>query len=267
MSLCESIDTLSMAYLDDELAPEERRELELHLTECATCRGQLEAERAEQSLVQRALATPPASELLRAKIARSLDAEDAETARAGRKRWTRMLLPGSAIAAAAAAIAVFVGTQMPAANHSAAVVDQVMRQQSRPLPMEVQGPQTGQWLQQNANLEVPQVQAPTSQLLGARLLPGGVNGHDAGLVQWQIDLADGNGPFVLSMFEIQGVRDGEMSEGQEVEVNGRTLHVVEDDQGRAAVMFAGGNHVGYVFAARELSADQLVSLVGHIRIR
>jgi len=27
MSLCESIDTLSMAFLDDELAPEERREL------------------------------------------------------------------------------------------------------------------------------------------------------------------------------------------------------------------------------------------------
>jgi len=34
MSLCESIDTLAMAYLDDELAAEERHELEAHLTEC-----------------------------------------------------------------------------------------------------------------------------------------------------------------------------------------------------------------------------------------
>ena len=38
MSLCESIDTLAMAYLDDELAAEERHELEPHLTECAACR-------------------------------------------------------------------------------------------------------------------------------------------------------------------------------------------------------------------------------------
>ena len=44
-NLCHSIDTLSMAYLDDELAAEERRELELHLGECASCRGHLDGER------------------------------------------------------------------------------------------------------------------------------------------------------------------------------------------------------------------------------
>ena len=55
MSLCDSIDTLSMAYLDDELAAEERRELELHLTECTSCRAHLDGERAEQATLHRAL--------------------------------------------------------------------------------------------------------------------------------------------------------------------------------------------------------------------
>ena len=41
MSLCESIDTLAMAYLDDELASEERRELETHLHDCNACRAEV----------------------------------------------------------------------------------------------------------------------------------------------------------------------------------------------------------------------------------
>ena len=47
MSLCASIDTLSMAYLDDELAAEERRELELHLVDCASCKQHLDGERTD----------------------------------------------------------------------------------------------------------------------------------------------------------------------------------------------------------------------------
>src|ERR1041385_8267360 len=117
MSLCESIDTLSMAYLDDELATEERRELELHLTECAACRAHVGSERADHVLIARALAAPPASELLRAKIARSLDAED----KTRRRQWLQYALPGSAIVAAAAAIAVFVGVK-PATEHEVGTV-------------------------------------------------------------------------------------------------------------------------------------------------
>ena len=73
MSLCESIDTLAMAYLDDELASEERHELEAHLTECADCRAQLEGERADHALIKRALVIAPAPDLLRAKLIRALD--------------------------------------------------------------------------------------------------------------------------------------------------------------------------------------------------
>src|SRR6185436_19937339 len=101
MSLCNSIDTLAMAFLDDELAAEERRELELHLLDCASCRQHVDGERADISLVRKA------------RIARALDGEDAEAARRERRRWSQWLLPGTAIAAAAAAILLFVGVGAP----------------------------------------------------------------------------------------------------------------------------------------------------------
>lgn len=259
MSLCESIDTLSMAYLDDELAAEERREVELHLTECASCRGHLEAERAEHDLVRRKLAAPPAPDMLRARIGRMLDAEDAATARAGRRRWTRWLLPGSSIVAAAAAIAVFVGMP-PAGEHVNAVAQDAVRQQMRSLPLEVQGPSTGPWLQQHfASMEMPQIHEPSTQLIGARLLPHGIQGHDGALLSYQVDL-DGR-PFVLSVLVVRDLRDNEMSDGDEVVVNGRTLHVLESD-GHVAVSTVDGHHMGYMFMAPELSTNELVWLVG-----
>jgi len=261
MSLCESIDTLSMAYLDDELAAEERRELELHLTECPSCRGHLDGERADHELLARALAAPPAPDLLRAKLARVLDAEDAQAARAERTRWTRWLLPGSSMLAAAAAIVVFVGVQMPTSQHGGAVVKEAVRQQARTLPLEVQGPRTGQWLEQNASLELPQVH-DEGWPIGARLLPRGVNGHDAALVQYQLEL--GGRASVLSVVMIRDVRDGDLSEGDEVEVNGHALHVVEQD-GRVAVTAVDPtNHVGYAFMAPDLTANELLYVVGRM---
>src|SRR5690606_17855151 len=131
MSLCQSIDTLAMAYLDDELVSEERRELELHLLSCGTCKAHVESERAEISLVRKALAPPPAPATLRVSIQRLLEAEDRAAARAVRQRWTRFVLPGAATLAAAAALAVFVFAQ-PAPDAPAAsggVAREVMRVQ------------------------------------------------------------------------------------------------------------------------------------------
>ena len=48
------------AYLDDELAGEERRELETHIIDCASCRQHLESERADLELVRASLVAPPA---------------------------------------------------------------------------------------------------------------------------------------------------------------------------------------------------------------
>ncbi|HEX2687627.1 MAG TPA: zf-HC2 domain-containing protein, partial [Kofleriaceae bacterium] len=174
MSLCQSIDTLSMAFLDDELAAEERRELELHLLDCVNCRHHVDGERADLELVRKALAAPPAPALLKARIARALDAEDAAAARSERRRWSQWILPGSAMLAAAAAILVFVGVGAPSARDSAVTLD-VAKQQTHALPLEVQGTSTGPWLRDHfAPVEPPQFTEPGIALLGARLLPNGI---------------------------------------------------------------------------------------------
>jgi len=260
MSLCESIDTLAMAYHDDELAAEERRELELHLTECAGCRAHVDGERAEHELIARALAAPPAPDVFRVRMSRVLDAEDAAETRAARRRLSRWLLPGSAILAAAAAIAVFVAVKPAAERDLSQVAVDATRQVRRQLPLEVEGPGTGPWLKQNfASMEMPQIEEPSSRLVGARLLPRGVNGHDGALLSYRIALT-GN-PFVVSVLVVRDLRDGEMTDGDEIEVNGRTLHVLESD-GHVAVTTVGANHMGYMFMAPDLSTNELVWLVG-----
>lgn len=256
MSLCDSIDTLAMAYLDDELAPEERRELELHLTECGGCRGHLDAERADHELIQGALVAPRAPELLRARLARSFDAEDRVVATAERRRWTRWLLPGSSIVAAAAAIAVFVAVH-PAADQPGPVVQEAQRQAERALPLEVQGASTGPWLRHYLpGMRVPQFTEPGIELTGARLTA--INGHDAALLAYKID--DGSGPFLLTALVVRDCKGDELAVGDEVDVGNRTLHVWQQG-GQMWVSYVGPDHIGYAFMAPSLTADDLVRLV------
>ena len=94
MSLCESIDTLSMAYLDDELAAEERRELELHLHRCASCRAarrrRARRARADPQGARRAAGARPAARAARARARRRGRRGVARE----RRRWTQLAAAG-----------------------------------------------------------------------------------------------------------------------------------------------------------------------------
>ena len=266
MSLCKTIDTLSMAYLDDELAAEERHELEAHLTECASCRETLERERGDRSMIRRALAVPPAPDLLRARIARGLDEQDREDTKQQRKRWSSYVLPTSAIAAAAAAIAMFVSVQAPTSTQKVANVAQdAVKQSSRALPLEVQGASTGPWLQQHfaSDIAPPQFVDESTQLIGARLLPNGVDGHDAAMMRFQVRLP-ARAPFQLDVYAVHDLKDHEMP-GTPVSLNGRTLYVFEN-RGRAVVSYVAPNHVGFMFIAPELTASELIGLVSRANL-
>jgi anti-sigma factor RsiW len=275
MSLCKTIDTLAMAYLDDELAAQERHELEAHLTECASCRATLDQERSDRSMIRRALAVPAAPDMLRARIDRALDTQDREESKQQRRRWSSYLLPSSAIAAAAAAIALFVGMQVPASPKVATnVAHEAAEQSSRALPLEVQGASTGPWLQQHfvQDIEPPQFidpQQSDSQLIGARLLPNGINGHDAALMQYQVRLP-GTAPFLVAVLAVHDLRDDEMRDGTPMRVNDRTLFVFEtrDRQGRPVpvVSYVAPNRVGFMFIAPELPVDELISLVSRTNL-
>lgn len=257
-SLCQSIDTLAMAYLDDELVAEERRELELHLLECTTCRQHVDAERAELALVRGALVAPPASDMLKARIARALDAEDREVARVARRRWGSWLLPGAATLAAAAAIAVFVMVR-PAEmrNVGTAVTREAVAQTTRPLPLEVQGASTGPWLREHfAPVAPPHFTEPGIQPIGARLTS--VHGHEAAIVKYLVTM--GGNRFTLSAMMIEGLRNGELTGGTPIKVGDRTLYV-HDAKGLPVVTYVDEHHMGYTFTADRLSAQELLELV------
>jgi anti-sigma factor RsiW len=260
MSLCQSIETLSMAFLDDELAVEERRELELHLLSCATCRQHVDSERGELELVRKALIAPPAPELLKARIARALDAEDGAAARRQRRRWSQWMLPGSAMAAAAAAILLFVGVGPAGDRAGSAVANDVTLQQGRDLPFEVRGASTGPWLRANfAPVEPPRFTEPGIELLGARLLPNGIAHHDAALLSYEATIGDNR--IGLTAVVVTGLRGDELNHGEVVQVGDKDLWV-HDANGMPVVTYSDPvSGVGYVFCSRWLAADELVRLV------
>jgi hypothetical protein len=171
------------------------------------------------------------------------------------------VLPGSAIMAAAAALLVFVGVgSKPQVHAVGSVAKDAVRQQTRPLPLEVEGPNTGPWLRQHfASMDVPKVDQPGSQLIGARLLPQGINHHDAALLSYQVSLK--NHPFVLSVLVVQDVKPDEMEDGDEVQVGDRTMHVVESE-GRNMVTYVDADRLGYMFLAPDVAVNDLVQLVG-----
>lgn len=263
MSLCQSIDTLSMAYLDDELAGEERRELELHLVDCGACKQHLDAERTELAMLRAALAPPPAPDIVKARIARALDEEDrkelGDQKQRARSRLGRWLLPGSALAAAAAALMVFVGVGLrpPEARQAGTVANEVVRQQTRPLPLEVQGASTGSWLKEHfAPVEPPQFSEPGIQLIGAR--GTAVAGHDAAMLRYLVTV--GVNRVSLTAVLISDLRGDELSGGQELRIGNLVLHA-HDADGQPAVSYVDENHVGYVFTSERMTMKELIELV------
>jgi anti-sigma factor RsiW len=260
MSLCHSIDTLSMAFLDDELAPEERRELELHLLDCTGCRQHVDAERADISLVRKALVAPPAPALLKARIARALDAEDAAANRGARRRWSQWFLPGSAMAAAAAALVLFVGLGGPGGSDGATRAIHDVRK-THSLPLEVQGASTGPWLRDHfAPVEPPQFTEPGIALLGARLLPNGIANHDAALLQYLVSIGVSRVP--LTAIVLKDIRGDELGGGQAYRLGSLVLRVHDADGMPAVTYIDPVDHVGYVFASERLSTAELLDLVG-----
>ncbi len=258
--LCNSIETLAMAYLDDELAAEERRELELHLVDCASCKVHVDAESADLEAIRSALVAPPAPDLLNARIARALDDEDRNASRADRRRWWRHVLPASAVLSAAAALLVFAGVAFAPREqprHVAAVTQEVIRQENRSLPLEVQGASTRTWLKQHfAPVEPPTFTEPGIQLVGGRATS--IAGRDAVLLRYLANV--GINRVSLTTVLIADVSRDMFSAGRAVRVGDKTLHLHAVD-GMPAVSYIDSNRIGYVFTSERMTEKELLSLV------
>jgi anti-sigma factor RsiW len=96
------------AWLDGRLAPDERREVERHLAECADCAGLRDALVATRRVLRTGVDDEPPPAGLEERILAALDREDVHrTGLSGAPRWRRLALPlaaGIALAVAAAVL-------------------------------------------------------------------------------------------------------------------------------------------------------------------
>jgi anti-sigma factor RsiW len=257
-SLCDTIDTLAMVYLDDELDAAERRELELHLHDCGPCREHIAAERMSRVKLRAMLAPPPAPELLRARIGTALDREDRTTALAGRAgRLRRWVLPGAAVTAAAAALVLFVVAPQRTAPAGGEVARAAVKVQSRSRPLEVQGASTGPWLAQHFEADVMVPEFDTSvRVVGARLVQ--VTGYEAAQIFYEV--VAGPTRLELSAFVLKDVRAGALRGTRKVLVDGNTLWLTELDS-TAVVSYEDRTGRGYVFMSQSFSTKALLDVV------
>jgi hypothetical protein len=251
--LCDSIETLAMALHDGELAGEELRDVELHLTECAPCREHCEREGAAISGIRRKLAPPPTPDLLRARVLKALDAEDKAT----RRPLTTWLLPSAASLAAVAALAFFVITSRNTAPKST-VEKTIVASAMRDRPLEVQGVATDEFVRRNFD---PSVALPTFanariDQWGARLAD--VLDREAVLLYYRVTTPEGiQRDLEVTIFDAHGIEIG----GRRIEANGRHL-MVGTYQGSSVVAYRDGRNRAYVFTSSSLVPAELTELVG-----
>lgn len=250
--LCDSIETLAMALYDGELAGDELRDLELHLTECASCREHTEREGAAISGIRRKLAPPPTPDVLRARVMRALDAED----KAMRRPLSTWLLPGAAAVAAVAALALFISARHPSPSRS--VTDTVAMSTTRSRPLEVEGAATNQWVQRNfdPSVALPTFASARVDQWGARLAD--VADREAVQLYLRVTTPEGYSPDVqVTIFDARGIP----LEGRRMDINGRVLQVGVF-RGRSVVTYRDGRDRAYVFTSSQLAPEDLLDLVG-----
>jgi hypothetical protein len=248
MSLCSNIDTLATAYLDDELADEELRDLELHLLDCATCRARVDGEREALAELRRRLATPPAPDLVRARVLAALDGEDARAEREERRaRLAGWFLPGAASFAAVAALALFAWSRIPAPAPDSVAADVVRTQMQSPrvaLPVVA-----GEPVRDRVDM------VATSQ---ARF-------RDRDVVHqlyWLRNSLGGEHTIQASIFDARGL---DIELGQRVVEDGLALWVVEV-RGQWLVLHRTHDGAGIGFTSPDLPPGQLVDEIVRYRL-
>lgn len=265
--LCDSIDTLSMAYLDDELAAEELRDLELHLIDCAECRAFVDGERVAIAELRRKLAPPAMPDLVRARLIATLDTEDAIVSREERgQRFASWLLPGVASVVAVAALSVFVvmnvlgrgapGTAQPQPSIAEQVVQQQMK--SPRIAPSMRPPSPGVSGQFEAVGPLDSATGPTIEKVAS--WDSRFRDREVATQLFQVTLTNGDALAVqASVFDATGM-DLTGGECERVRTSGLDL-CVGYGNGAAIVIYQSANNLGYVFSTSDMTVDALVSIV------
>lgn len=261
---CRDVQRCVHAFIDAELDPKQIVEIESHVAQCEECRRLVEFERWFKSELGQSIGKLAAPSGLRTMVARSLD-------RAERKSRLRTLLPRAGMAAAIAA-GVIAALLLPewltpsmldldtpqVQLMPRPVIDYVAERHSRPLPVEVTGPDSGavsMWFRDKVDFAVRPPSFPASQVQ----LVGGRISH-VGDQQAAHLLYDHNGrPITVIVFaDGAGIPFG----GVQRQAGNHTVHVGQSRGFNVAVWRQGG--VSYA-ATSDLDQSDMIRLVSSVQ--
>lgn len=261
---CKDIETLLPTYLDGELDPHDRLSFEHHTADCAECRERV---RAEASYLQgvRSLLVPPAAPAELARLAErvraGLDAEDRRAMQVSRRVGVAWVLPGGASLAAAAALVLFVVSELrpaPSAPAEAPTVRQAVRDRVNDSPVRVGSPQEVSVAAQEylrKPVRTPQFRPQGASLRGWQ--PRELDGRDAVLLLY--DVPDSRGALhqvTVHLIDASGL-DLRGSERWKI---GATELWVASLGGVSTVTYKDRFGFGYVFSS-DMELEELAWLV------
>ena len=262
---CNHMQASVSSYLDEEFDDAELREFETHVADCEDCQASLQlAERTHGALRVHLRNTPAASELFQKRVLNALDAEDHSRASMQRREWLSWSLPAAASALAAAALVLFVWTDLNAGRteakvqRSAQVVRDAARQHLRETPLFVSGDRqmVGQGAASflEAPVSPPRFWSPEVRLLG--WTPAQLDGRRSATFVYEVIDRAGRHRVHAHAVELDDI---DLSSQKKFTFDGGTLWIASA-YGYNTVTYAGEQHVGYVFSS-DLPLEALVDLV------
>jgi anti-sigma factor RsiW len=283
---CSDTSSLIQTYLDGELTERDLHDFESHIGGCPECSEALANQRSFHRVVRAELVPPPAPDLLRRRIELALDADDeAADAAARRARWA-WVLPGASVAAAAAAMMLFIGDSMmparPFAGGDAVDVREFSQRfasagQSirvtpvKPVPavgpqaavrMDVAAPLDVQNVAQSVAREIgipvdlPSFDGPTVTLRYSQ--PALMLDRRAWVLMYDVETRAGRHPMLVYLLDVRGL---DVDRQGRRDLDGRDVWMARVD-GDPAIMLRTSRGVGYLFTGR-MSEEMLIHVVAN----
>ena len=263
-SQCKDIEALLPTYLDGELDPHDRLSFDHHTADCAECRERV---REEASYLQqvRSLLVPPAApaELARltSRVHAGLDEEDRRAMQVRRRTGWAWVLPGGASIAAAAALVMFVVSELrpaPMVAGEAAAVRQAVRDRVNDSPVRVGSPQevsvaAQQYLRKP--VRTPQFRPQRASLRGWQ--PRELDGREAVLLLY--DVPDSRGALHQLTVHLIDARGLDLRGSERWKI-GQTELWVASLGGVSTVTYKDHYGFGYVFSS-DMELEELAWLV------
>ena len=199
---CLELDRLLYPYLDGELPPEERLELEQHFASCAACSRAVETERSAMAIIRAAAraGSPPAPEQLKQRLFAGIHGE--------RKRQRQGLMLRWSAAAASVAICAVAANHQWRAFQRRVFIEDVTSRYAHQFPLEIQERTPREleaWFGGKLKHRVTVPRFPHSTAAGARLL--NVRENQAAFIRYDTQRPGETEPRPLGLFVYQAPED------------------------------------------------------------